>query len=78
MPFTWFRERVYELGPEHDVKDKTLAFKKAQEWGEKIPLGVFYQVERETLEKQLLPDPEIILTEQPLESSIKKLLSEFQ
>lgn len=76
--FSWFRERIYELGPDHDVKDKTLAFQKAQEWGQRIPLGVFYQVEKPVLEKQLLPDPEMVLAQQPLETSIKKLLSEFQ
>lgn len=76
--FAWFKERVYELGPEHDVRDKILAFQKAQEWGEKIPLGVFYRVEREILERQLLPDPEMILTDQSLEKKITNLFSEFQ
>ena len=73
----WFRERVYQLGPEHDTQNKVQAFQKAQEWGEKIPLGIFYQVERPVLEKQLLPSPEMVLAEQSLEVDIKKLLAEF-
>ena len=36
------------------VKDvKLAAFSKAQEWGERIPIGVIYRKERPTFEKQL-------------------------
>jgi 2-oxoglutarate ferredoxin oxidoreductase subunit beta len=45
--YAWYRERVYHLEEEegYDPSDRTAAWHKAQEWGERIPLGVIYQVE---------------------------------
>jgi len=45
--YAWYRERVYDLAKEegYDASDRTAAWQKAQEWGERIPLGVIYQVE---------------------------------
>lgn len=42
--FEWYRERVYHLDREgHDTSDPDAALRKAREWGEKIPVGIFYQ-----------------------------------
>lgn len=41
----FFRERVYKLD-DHDVTDLNKAFEIAGEWGDKIPIGVFYKVEK--------------------------------
>lgn len=42
--FDWFRDRVYRLEDEdHDTTDIGLAFAKSQQWGNKIPTGIFYQ-----------------------------------
>ncbi len=42
--FKWYRERVYMLEQNgHDPSDRLHAFEKALEWGDKIPLGVFYK-----------------------------------
>jgi len=49
---TWayYRERVYRLEDEgHDPTDWRAAVERALETGEKIPIGVFYREERETL-----------------------------
>jgi 2-oxoglutarate ferredoxin oxidoreductase subunit beta len=49
--YPWFRERVYHLDEEgHDPSDFDAAMKKAFEFGDRIPLGVFYQASRETYE----------------------------
>ncbi len=73
----WYRERIYKLAEtDYMPNDKNLAFQKAQEWGEKIPVGVFYQEKRLVLGDQLL-DNEMVLANQPLETSIKDLLKEF-
>lgn len=45
--YKWYRERVYHL-EDHDPEDYEAALKRTREWGEKIPLGVFYQEERPT------------------------------
>lgn len=43
--YKWYRERVYHLEG-HDPKDYERALFLSREWGENIPLGVFYQEER--------------------------------
>ena len=51
--YPWFRERVYKLEDErHDPADFRLAIEKAFEWGARIPLGLFYRVERPTYEDE--------------------------
>jgi len=44
----FYKSRVYKLEnePEYNVSDRVAAFRKSLEWGEKIPIGVFYQSER--------------------------------
>jgi 2-oxoglutarate ferredoxin oxidoreductase subunit beta len=43
--YSWYRERVYKLEDEsdYDPGDKKAALEKAQEWGEKIPIGIIYR-----------------------------------
>jgi len=56
--YQFYRERVYKL--DTPVTDKYEALKAAEEWGEKIPIGIIYKNEsiraRET-EKQLFRNP---------------------
>ncbi len=76
--YMWYRERVYYLDESHDKTNKVKAFEKAQEWGDKIPLGVFYQENRPTaeeLEGALANGP---LVKQPVEpNNFNDLLKEF-
>ena len=52
--YAWYRERVYKLEENgYDSGNKTAAFEKAQEWGDKIPIGVIYREEKSTYEEQL-------------------------
>lgn len=53
----WFKKRVYDINEEgHDPADLVEAFKLAQEWGERIPTGIFFddQEERSGFRKALL------------------------
>ncbi len=44
--YDFYKPRVYKLEEiGHDVTDKTAAWELAYEWGERIPIGVFYRVE---------------------------------
>ena len=52
--FKWYRERVYKLEDEYDPYNRMKAFERALEWGEKIPNGIFYKKDKETLE-ELVP-----------------------
>jgi len=43
--YDFYRERVYKLEeePGYDPADRTAAWEKAHEWGERIPIGIFYR-----------------------------------
>jgi 2-oxoglutarate ferredoxin oxidoreductase subunit beta len=42
--FRWYEERVYDLGEEgHDTGDMAAVLRKSREWGDRIPIGVFYR-----------------------------------
>jgi 2-oxoglutarate ferredoxin oxidoreductase subunit beta len=52
--YDWYRERIYDLQETgHDPGDRVAAFAKALEWGDRIPLGVFYQTRRPSYEEQV-------------------------
>lgn len=46
--FAWYNERVYHVPEDYDSTNKDEAFEKAREFGDKIPIGILYNVERET------------------------------
>ncbi|MEE8200191.1 MAG: thiamine pyrophosphate-dependent enzyme [Candidatus Acidoferrales bacterium] len=50
--YSWFKKRVYKLESEggYDSTDVRGALEKSFEWGDRIPLGVFYQEEQPTYE----------------------------
>ncbi len=42
--FEWYKDRVYDLNESgHDTTDQTAAIQRSKEWGEKVPIGIFYQ-----------------------------------
>jgi 2-oxoglutarate ferredoxin oxidoreductase subunit beta len=52
--YAWYQERVYKLEDNgYDPGNKVAAFEKAQEWGDKIPIGVIYKEDKPTYEEQL-------------------------
>jgi len=75
----WYRERVYKLEKNgYDSGNKMAAFEKAQEWGDKIPIGVIYREEKPTYEERLpaLKRGPLIRRElDPMQA--EKLLGEF-
>jgi 2-oxoglutarate ferredoxin oxidoreductase subunit beta len=78
--FNWYRERVYKLDGEanYDPGDKAAALSKAQEWGDKIPIGVIYQTRLPTFEEQLPALAKGPLVKQKLEPKrVETLLAEF-
>lgn len=53
--YDFYNPRVYKLEEtEHDVTDQAAAWERAQEWGDRIPIGIFYRTEdAPTYEEQL-------------------------
>ena len=77
--YAWYRERVYKLeGNGYDPGNKMAAFEKAQEWGDKIPIGVIYKGEKPTYEERLPALKEGPLVRRELDPiRAKNLLEEF-
>jgi 2-oxoglutarate ferredoxin oxidoreductase subunit beta len=49
----FFAKRLYWLDDKFPVADISVATEKAREYGDKIPFGIFYRVEKPTFEEQL-------------------------
>ena len=69
--YQWYRERLYKLESENYAPDNKLkAMEKATEWGDKIPIGIFYKEDKPTSE-----DREPVITDQI--TDLQAHLSEF-
>ncbi|WP_018248895.1 2-oxoacid:ferredoxin oxidoreductase subunit beta [Orenia marismortui] len=44
--YKWYSQRVYSLDESYDPSNYQQALEKAEEWGDKIPLGIIYKNER--------------------------------
>jgi 2-oxoglutarate ferredoxin oxidoreductase subunit beta len=75
----WYRQRVYRLGTDHDATDRSRAFAKALEWGDRIPLGVIYRNSRPLFEERIpmLSEKPLVHQEQVPRAKIEATLREF-
>jgi 2-oxoglutarate ferredoxin oxidoreductase subunit beta len=67
--YDWLRPRVYKVQdePGYDSGDRATAFVKAQEWGERIPIGILYRTENVPAYEEKVPALEAgPLVKQPL------------
>ena len=62
--YQFYQQRVYKLQDEdgYDVTNREAAFSKAIEWGDRIPIGIFYQIKGQPTYKDELP----VLKDKPL------------
>jgi 2-oxoglutarate/2-oxoacid ferredoxin oxidoreductase subunit beta len=73
--FAWYKQRVYKLDASYNPADKAAAAAKAEEWGDKIPIGIIYQQERPLYEDSLPQLKAGPLVKQPIEpTAIKGLM----
>ena len=78
--FSWYKERVYKVDEEagYDPTNRMLALAKAQEWGERIPIGIIYKADRPTYEEQIPALSKGPLVKQKIEPMrIEKLMDEL-
>ncbi|MBN1368139.1 MAG: 2-oxoacid:ferredoxin oxidoreductase subunit beta [Dehalococcoidales bacterium] len=77
--FKWYADRVYKVEDSNfNPADKAQAIAKAQEWGDRIPIGVIYKEQRATFEELQPALKQGLLVKQKLESvDIVPLLREF-
>lgn len=75
----WYRERVYKLeGTGYDPGDRLAAWNKAQEWGDRIPIGIIYQEARMVYE-DMFPalDASLRLDQTVKSGQVDRLITEF-
>ena len=76
--YPYFKQRVYKLEDEkHDTQNFEAAMQKAQEWGERIPIGVLYAKERPTYEDGETAMMNGPLVKQPFKTLDPDILLEF-
>ncbi len=76
--YDWYRQRVYYIESEHRPEDRMEAFKKALEWGDRIPIGIIYKNRRPVLEERIPVIKDKPLVKQAFDSSkIETTLKEF-
>ncbi len=66
--YDWFRQRVYKLEEAgHDASDRQKALAKSLEWGDRIPIGIFYKDDRLTFRDSLPQVKDVSLVKVPAE-----------
>lgn len=78
--YQFYRSRVYDLDGEegYDPTDRQAAWQRSWEWGERIPIGVFYKVDRATLHdqyKETLKTP--LVRQKYAKDKVEKIIDEF-
>jgi 2-oxoglutarate ferredoxin oxidoreductase subunit beta len=77
--YDWYKERVYKLEEEqHDPLDRTKAFQKALEWGDRIPIGIIFQSRRRSYQELAGLEREVPLSKRKREKNeLEGLFEEF-
>ncbi|MFA6281701.1 MAG: 2-oxoacid:ferredoxin oxidoreductase subunit beta [Candidatus Omnitrophota bacterium] len=68
--YEWYSKRVYKVNDDktYNPADKELAYRKAAEWGEKIPIGIIYKVEKESYAEKTGLDKRNVLIDEKIEN----------
>ena len=78
--YEWYKQRAYHLEEGYNPEDRTAAFSKALEFGDRIPLGIIYRNKRQTFEERIPFIREKALamqTQSPDTTKIAAVLKEF-
>ena len=78
--YPYFMQRVYKLDAgSYNAMDKQAALAKSFEWGDKIPIGIFYKEDKPTYEDGIPHLQEMPTCKRPLDNiSVDKILDELQ
>ncbi|MFO7820116.1 MAG: thiamine pyrophosphate-dependent enzyme [Halanaerobacter sp.] len=78
--YQWYAQRVYEIGDDYNPTDYEAAMKKAEEWGDDIPLGIIYKNEDKEIFHDKLPqvDDEPLVEKESSPQDKEDLLNEFK
>jgi 2-oxoglutarate ferredoxin oxidoreductase subunit beta len=78
--YAWYQQRVYSLAKDgYQPTERAAAWAKAQEWGERIPLGIFYREERPTYEDDVVAlKPAPLIAQDPSKNDLGPLLAKLR
>lgn len=76
--YAWYRQRLYKFEAEYKPDNRVRAIERAMEWGDKIPLGIFYKEDKPTSEDRESALAGAVLKDLPLGiTNLDELLAEF-
>ncbi len=76
--YEWYRQRVYRIEPDYNPEEKSSAFQRALEWGDRIPTGILYRNDRPLLEERIPTIKDVPLVLQPIATArVEKTILEF-
>ena len=76
--YKWYSDRVYQLDNSYDPADKSKAYQKSSEWGNKIPIGVIYKNSRKTyLDNVIKPKDLPLIKRKTSIKSVESLINEL-
>lgn len=73
----WYKERIYKLDS-HDPSDQDAAWKKAWEWGDRIPIGLFLKEEKPAYDDSLTPAQQCVARKDISQIDISPILKGFK
>jgi 2-oxoglutarate/2-oxoacid ferredoxin oxidoreductase subunit beta len=77
----WYKDRIYDINKEegYNLEDSTAAYIRAAEWGEKIPIGIFYKTETASYEEKSGLTDKMPLADENIENiDISVILEDFK
>lgn len=74
--YDWYKKRCYHLEPEYRFEDRIEAFRKALEFGDRIPTGIIYRHERPVFEDRIPVIAEKTLVQQVFDTSTLQGITE--
>ncbi|MBI4684457.1 MAG: 2-oxoacid:ferredoxin oxidoreductase subunit beta [Nitrospirae bacterium] len=76
--YEWYKQRVYHIESEYEPENRIEAFKKAMEWGDRIPIGIIYRNQRAILEERIPIIKDSPLVKHAIDiSMVEETLKEF-
>jgi len=76
--YDWYRQRVYPIEAGYNPEDRIEAFKRALEWGDRIPIGIIHRNHRPIFEEKIPVIKEKALVKQSFDlSKMESIFKEF-
>lgn len=77
--FSWYKDRVYDLDGDYDPTNKLMALEKSMEFGDKIPLGIIYNVKKDDYHQRntVLKNGEVLVDKKTDPNLVREFMKEF-